>query len=120
MWGLRELYDRTVGYQAGRPSPFSVWGQAPIEWLHTVVKVAVAVLAVGVAFVPRQKSPRQVAALGAAVLIGLQLVATHWFYLYVVWFAPFVLVAVMTAYERPPEEPPVPGPQAADREVVLA
>ena len=26
--GLRELYDRTVGYQAGRPSPFSVWGQA--------------------------------------------------------------------------------------------
>ena len=33
---LRELYDRTVGYQAGAPSPFSVWGQAPIEWLHTV------------------------------------------------------------------------------------
>ncbi len=108
--GVRELYDRTVGYQAGRPSPFSVWGQAPVEWLHTVVKVAVAALAVGVAFVPREKSPRQVAALGAAVLIGLQLVATHWFYLYVVWFAPFVLVALMTAYERPPEEPPAPGP----------
>ena len=118
--GVRELYDRTVGYQAGRPSPFSVWGQAPIEWLHTLAKVAVAVLAVGVAFVPREKSPRQVAALGAAVLIGLQLVATHWFYLYVVWFAPFVLVAVMTAYERPAEEPPAPGPQAVDREVVLA
>ncbi len=36
--GLRELYDRTVGYQAGRPSPFSIWGQASIEWLHTVVE----------------------------------------------------------------------------------
>jgi hypothetical protein len=118
--GMRELYDRTVGYQAGRPSPFSVWGQAPIEWLHTVVKVAVAAFAVGVAFVPRHKSPRQVAALGAAVLIGLQLIATHWFYLYVVWFAPFVLVVLMTAYERPPQETPAPGPHALDREVVLA
>ena len=27
--GVRELYDRTIGYQAGRPSPFSVWGLAP-------------------------------------------------------------------------------------------
>ncbi|MET0957936.1 MAG: glycosyltransferase 87 family protein, partial [Solirubrobacterales bacterium] len=26
--GLRELYDRTLGYQATRGSPFSVWGQA--------------------------------------------------------------------------------------------
>ena len=25
--GLRELYDRTIGYQAGRGSPFSIWGQ---------------------------------------------------------------------------------------------
>ena len=27
--GLRELYDRTLGYQAARSSPFSVWGLAP-------------------------------------------------------------------------------------------
>ena len=27
--GLREIYDRTLGYQATRSSPFSVWGQAP-------------------------------------------------------------------------------------------
>ncbi len=39
--GLRELYDRTVGYQAGRDSPFSVWGQHPgLAPLQTVVKVA--------------------------------------------------------------------------------
>src|SRR3712207_5507006 len=41
--GLREMFDRTVGYQAARPSPFSLWGQEPgIEWLQTSVKVAAA------------------------------------------------------------------------------
>jgi hypothetical protein len=45
-----------------------------------------------------------VAALGAAVLIVVQLAATHWFYLYVVWFVPFVCVAMFAAYrERAPE-----------------
>jgi hypothetical protein len=100
--GVRELYDRTVGYQAGRPSPFSVWGQEPsLEWLQTTIKVAAGVLALLVAFVPRKREPRQVAALGAAVLIAVQLGMTHWFYLYVVWFVPFVLVALMAAERRP-------------------
>jgi hypothetical protein len=39
-----------------------------------------------------------VAALGAAALIGLQLATVHWFYLYVVWFAPLVLVALFSAH----------------------
>ena len=38
--GMREVYDRTVGYQASRPSPFSVWGQVDsLGWLQTAVKV---------------------------------------------------------------------------------
>ena len=97
--GLRDFYDTTLGFHAGRESPFSVWGQEPaLDWLHTVVKVAVAGLAVAVAFVPR--GPRdaiQVAALGAAVLVAFQLVTVHWFYLYVVWFTPFVLAALFAA-----------------------
>ncbi|MBD0280687.1 MAG: DUF2029 domain-containing protein [Thermoleophilaceae bacterium] len=105
--GLRELYDRTVGYQAGRPSPFAIWGQLDLGPLHTIVKVAAVALAVLVAFVPRVPTPRQVAALGAAVLIAVQLAATHWFYLYVVWFVPFVLVAVFGAY-RERAAPPAP------------
>ena len=41
--GLRELYDRTIGYQASRPSPFSIWGQVEsLGWLQTVVKAAAA------------------------------------------------------------------------------
>jgi hypothetical protein len=99
--GLREIYDRTIGYQAGRGSPFSVWGQVEsLGWLHTAVKAAAAGLALLVAFVPRRAGERQVAALGAAVLIALQLAAIHWFYLYVVWFLPFVLVAVFGAYRE--------------------
>jgi hypothetical protein len=39
-----------------------------------------------------------VAALGAAVLIATQFVAMHWFYLYIVWFAPFVFAALFAEY----------------------
>jgi Glycosyltransferase family 87 len=94
--GLRELYDRTLGYQAGRDSPFSVWGQTDLDWLHTIVKAGAVGLALLVAVLPRRPTTRQVAALGAAVLIALQLPVDHWFYLYVVWFVPLVLAALFT------------------------
>jgi glycosyl transferase family 87 len=117
--GLRELYDRTIGYQAGRPSPFSIWGQVDsLDWLQTVVKAASAVLALLVAFVPRRVNLRQTAALGAAVLITIQLAATHWFYLYVVWFVPFVFVALLAAHQRTMPEPVTESP--AEREPVFA
>jgi Glycosyltransferase family 87 len=116
--GLREIYDRTIGYQAGRPSPFSVWGQADLGWLHTAVKVAAVALGLLVAFIPRRPDARQVAALGAAVLIVVQLAATHWFYLYVVWFVPFVFVAVLGAYREQPVSPE--APVEPERELVTA
>jgi hypothetical protein len=115
--GLRELYDRTVGYQAGRPSPFSVWGQEPsLEPLQTAVKLGAAGLALLVAFVPRRPDARQIAALGAAVLIGFQLAAAHWFYLYVVWFVPYVLVATLAAYRQP--RPRAPAGVERERQLV--
>ena len=92
------MYDRTLGYQATRSSPFSVWGQAPsLDALQPVARVLAAALAVGVAFWPRVKTPLQVAALAAAVTIAVQLTAAHWFYFYVVWFLPFVLVAAFAS-----------------------
>ncbi|MGH2964678.1 MAG: glycosyltransferase 87 family protein [Solirubrobacterales bacterium] len=93
--GLREFYDRTLGYQASRSSPFSVWGLAPsLDFLRPVERGVAAGLALAVAWWPRRKSAIQVAALAAAVLIATQLGATHWFYFYVVWFLPFVLAAL--------------------------
>ena len=38
---------------------------------------------------PRRKTPLQLAALTAALLIGFELTLTHWFYLYIPWFFPF-------------------------------
>ena len=35
------------------------------------------------------------AALTAAVLVGFELVLTHWFYLYLPWFFPFVALALL-------------------------
>ena len=102
--GPRDFYDTTLGFHAGRESPFSIWGQEPgLEWLQTVVKVAVAGLAVALTLVPRERDTVQVAALGGVVLIGLQLATVHWFYLYIVWFTPFVLTALFAAYQDRPE-----------------
>ena len=49
-------------------------------------------LAALVAVVPRRKSPLQLAALTAAVLVAFQLTLTHWFYLYLPWVVPFVFL----------------------------
>jgi hypothetical protein len=101
--GLRAFYDATIGYQLGRQDPFSIWGQYPsLASLHDVVKLGAAALAGALAFVPRQRGLRQLAALAAAVLIATELTAVHWFYPYLVWFAPLTLVAVLGAYVSAP------------------
>jgi hypothetical protein len=93
--GVRELYDRTLGYQATRNSPFSVWGLAPsLDFLQPLARAAAVLLALGLALHPRFKTPIQVAALAAAVTIAVQLTAAHWFYFYVVWFLPFTLLVL--------------------------
>jgi hypothetical protein len=100
--GLRELYDTTIGYQLGRGSPFSLWALHPsLDWLQTLLKVGAVALAAALCFVPRERSPRQVVALAAAVMIAVQLPATHWFYFYLAWIAPLVLATAMSAYREP-------------------
>jgi glycosyl transferase family 87 len=95
--GLGGLWSRTLGYQADRGSPFSIWGL----WGWTgapqiAAQLLAVVLAVGLALGPRRRREAPaVAALAAAVLIALQLGITHWFYLYVVWFFPLVMVALL-------------------------
>ncbi|MGE5407847.1 MAG: hypothetical protein ACM3NV_04485 [Syntrophothermus sp.] len=117
--GLKVFWERTVGFQAGRSSPFSIWGQVPsLEWLRTALLAATAVLAVGLAFVPRRKSLTQVAALGAALLLAVQITMHHWFYLYIPWFYPLLLVALATvAVSREPE--PGPSPARSSRPALV-
>ena len=95
--GLGTFWERTIGYQAGRHSPFSIWGQVPgLEPLRVAIMVAVGLLAIALAFRPRRKTLGQMAALASALLIGVQITAEHWFYLYIVWFYPLLLVAMAT------------------------
>jgi hypothetical protein len=91
----RTFLDRTLGFQASRGSPFSIWGLRGWTTAQTVVQVAGVLLAVAVAFLPRRRDLVGLAALTAAVLIGLQLGITHWFYLYIVWFFGPLMVALL-------------------------
>jgi hypothetical protein len=111
--GLSTVYDRTIAYQAGRDSPFSIWGQVPsLEPLRIAILIATGALSLFLAFRPRRKSLVQVAALGAALLLALQLTMHHWFYLYIVWFYPLLLVGLAAVTAEPVAEP---GPSPARR-----
>jgi hypothetical protein len=110
------FYDRTVSYQIGRHSPFSIWdwkqyraGYPDLHIFQRVLQVLLVIGAVAVYFVPRRKTWRQLAALTAALLIGFEIVLTHWFYLYLPWFFPFVALVVLSA-ERAPVSAEVPEP----------
>ena len=93
------LWHDTITYQSGRGSPFSIWGLwGGLTAEQRLVQGAAAALAVAVAFVPERRGMIEVAALGAAVLIALQLGITHWFYLYIPWFFPLVIVALVGAH----------------------
>lgn len=97
--GLHGFWNATGGYQADRPSPFSIWGlYGGITPLRRVVEGAVLVLAIVLAAVPRRRTELQAVALAAAVLIGIELCTAHWFYLYIVWFTPPLLAALLAEY----------------------
>ena len=93
--GLKDFWERSIAFQADRESPFSLWGLYELPSLQRAVQLATVALAVAVAFVPRRRDAVSLAALAAAVTIAVQLGMGHWFYLYIVWFAPLVLVALL-------------------------
>lgn len=93
---VREFYDATLGFQAGRDSPFTPWGLYDgLGGVQTGVQIAGVLLGVAVAFLPRRQDVVGLAALSAAVLVALQLGLGYWFFLYVVWWVPLVLVALL-------------------------
>jgi hypothetical protein len=99
----RVFFDRTIRYQIGRDSPFSVWdwgqyhakGLPNLQPVQRVLEVLLLAGALVLAWIPRRRTPLRMAALTAAVLIGFELVLTHWFYLYLPWFFPFVVLALV-------------------------
>jgi len=125
LWeALRTFWARTIGFQSGRDSPFSIWGwgqyhAAGIPDLGFLQPFAIGLLVAGAIvcyFVPRRKTVLQLGALTAAILIGFELTLTHWFYLYIPWFFPFVAFTVLAARRRRVEAPA--AHDNAERELV--
>ncbi|HZV72866.1 MAG TPA: hypothetical protein VFF79_04045 [Conexibacter sp.] len=99
---LRIFWDHTIAFQRDRESPFTIWGLwGGLDTVQTVVQLGAVALALAVGVWPRRPTLVQTAACGAAVLIALQLGVTYWFFLYVVWFFPLVLVALLGRYGDP-------------------
>jgi hypothetical protein len=104
---LHAFWHDSIAYQATRVSPFSVWGLwGGLGLEQHLVEGAAVALAILVAFVPRQRGVVEIAALGAAVVIALQLAANYWLYSYIVWFYPLVIVALFGSHRS---REPTPG-----------
>ncbi len=106
----RVFWDRTIPTQVNRHSPFSLWdwgqyhaGLPDLAWLQKALEALLVAGAIAAAFLPRRKTPLQLAALTGGLLIGFELVLTHWFYLYLPWFFAFVAYAVLAAEPRTAE-----------------
>jgi hypothetical protein len=116
---VHEFWNRTVSWQVRRDSPFSIWdwrqyhaGLPDLHVLQWVLEGALVVGAVAVYFFPRRKSPLQLAALTAALVLGFEIVLTHWSYLYLPWFFPFAAFAVLAPA---PARQQAPVPEALEQ-----
>jgi hypothetical protein len=101
--GLRLFWERTFHYQLGRVTPLSIWtigsyhpGWYNLHWLQQALQVAVVLGCLLLAVLPRgPKDAAQVAALAAAAVIATQMVASYWFYPYICWWLPLVLLGLL-------------------------
>jgi hypothetical protein len=95
------IYARTIGYQSGRRTPFSAWGlYGGLRGWQTAVQILAVGLAAAVALVPSRGDLVALAACAGAVIIGVELAADYWFYLYIPWFFGPAIVALFGGYEQ--------------------
>jgi hypothetical protein len=100
--GLSEFYDHTIGFQLTRADVFSPWALHPgLNAVKTAIEVGAVLFVAALALQRHRRSIVEVCALAAAATIAVQLPAAHWFYYYIIWFAPFALVAVMAGRPAP-------------------
>lgn len=105
--GLRLFWDRSFHYQLNRVTPLSIWtigsfhpGWPNLHWLQQALQVAVVLGCLLLALLPRGgKDAAAVAALAGAALIATQIVSSYWFYPYICWWLPLVLLALLLPRE---------------------
>jgi hypothetical protein len=104
--GVAPFLGSTLGYQLiqrGGGLQFSIWTFMPHVAIvaRPILAAALVLLALSPVLRPPVQDARQHAALAAALLIGMQLLLGYWFYTYLIWFYPLLLVAVI----QPPRKP---------------
>ena len=110
---LHFFWHDSIAYQSSRVTPFSIWGLwGGLGAVQHLLEGAAVGLAIMVAFVPRRRGIVEVAALGAAVVIALQLIANYWLYPYIVWFFPLVAVALFAGHPERRRRLVAPSPQS--------
>ncbi len=100
---LRVFWHRTIRWQISRDAPWSLWdwgqyyarGLPNLRVVQHILQGLLVVGAIVVAFVPRRKSPLQLAAFTAALLAGFELCLTYWLYTYIPWFFGFAAIAML-------------------------
>jgi hypothetical protein len=100
---LLVFWNHTVRWQVGRDAPWSLWdwgqyyarGLPNLRIVQHVLQGVLVAGAIALAFVPRAKSPLQLAAFTAALLAGFEICLTYWLYTYIPWFFPFAAIAVL-------------------------
>ena len=110
---LHTIYERTLAYQGNRGSPFSIWGLYGLRGVEQGVEIASVALAIAVALVPRRLDMVGLAAACAAVILAIQCGIEHWFYLYIPWFFPLALLALLGRFGEPLSRPPVAASESA-------
>jgi hypothetical protein len=93
-----------ISYQQTRTSLDSLWaliGSVPLQQLAEAATIAlIAAGAVRLRGDPALARDRtRVAALGGAVMLGLQISASYWTYLYLAWALPFLALSVLGAQD---------------------
>jgi hypothetical protein len=79
-----------------------VWGlYGGLGAWQGAVQIAAVALAVGLAVIPRRADIAGLAAACAAVIVAAQLGIDHWFYLYIPWFFPLVMIALLGRFGPP-------------------
>jgi hypothetical protein len=101
--GPAQFFNSTLGYQLlqrGGGVQYSIWTYLPPQVAIVARPVFAAVLvllALAPMVRPDGQDARQQAALGAALLIGAQLLLGYWFYSYLTWCYPLLVIAIIRA-----------------------
>ena len=100
--GPARFLSSTFGYQLiqrGGGVQFSIWTYLPhvATVARLILAVALVLLALWPVVRPPARDERQQAALAAALLIGGQLLLGYWFYSYLTWCYPLLIIAMVQA-----------------------